>query len=580
MLKNNIVLIGIFCFFSVTSIRGQERDSTSLATQQVTVVKSYNPSLSDVFQIKTNPEIPDSIATQKRPLNYAILSIPVMETFEPNKANPLELIRTAPEKPYNTLLGFGYGSKGQLYLDLSTTIAIDREQQFGAMLYHDGFRGNVNNTLLESNQSHLFLGVQHALKNNNFRGDSKLSYNRAGYNYFGLYDRNWDALLLNSIQPEIIRNYVQINSRWQWYDGVLQEMDFKSDITTDNYQTNEQTLLLLVKAGVPLFEGELAIGAEVAGVASSFKESYFDNTAKSYQNGKGSLEVAWKQIENELKIKVGAGVSYVLVDNLQGTALQYYPKIALSYQANKAKVIPYLNANGATTLGNYTTFSIQNPFLAPVVDLQPLWQKYNARVGVRHSQANVLSFNFSLGYDQLENLSLFKRLPYDPAHNNRAYRLSNAFEVRYVNATRYDFRAQLGFDFARQNHLDFEIQYLSYQTPDQSVLWNIPQLKLGSNGQFNWANLSFVFNTEVVGERTAALLPVFNTLEIDPNRVSDKEKLPLYMQTTLGLNYKIKEPFDVFVKGRFTNSATHGLWGYYPQPSYLFLAGIRYKMNR
>lgn len=580
MIKNSFSFLGLFFVGFLNLIWCQEKEEDVLVTQQVTVIKSYNPSLSDVFQIKTTPEIPDSIGVEKQKVSYSILSIPVVETFEPNKASPLELIRTMPEKPYNSILGLGYGTKGQMFLDFSTSITLDREQQVGLMVYHDGFRGNIKNTLVNSNQSHLFLGLQHALKNNNFRGDSNLVYKRSGFNYFGFYDYAWDPLIISSITPAINRNYITLNSQWQWYDGVLREIDFRTDLTSDNFSSSEQKINIIAKTGIPVFDGEFALAAELGGVASSFKEEYFTKMPLSYQVGKAGLEIIWKQVENDLKIRIGGGAAYVVSDSLKGKSLQYFPRIELSYQPKNNKVFPFLEANGATKLASYSSLSTQNPFLFPGINLQPMWKKYNARIGARSSQANVLSFDFSLGYDELENMPLFKRLPYDPFHKNAPSRFSNAFEIQYANVIQYDFRAQLGFDFARENHLGFEMQYFTYSTENQEILWNIPQLKLNANAHFNWSKLSFSFNAEMIGERNAALWPIFNTLTLDPNRKSETEQLPFFLQSTFFLNYKIKNPFDLFLKGRLSNSQSHGQWGYYPEPNYLFLAGLSYKFNQ
>lgn len=579
-MKNNLPFFGLFFVLFLGAVWCQEEKTDALMTQQVTVIKSYNPSLSDVFQIKTMPEIPDSIGVEKQKVSYSILSIPVVETFEPNKASPLELIRTIPEKPFNTILGLGYGTKGQMFLDFSTSIAIDREQQVGVLLYHDGFRGNVKNSLVESGQSYLFLGLQHALKNNTFRGDSKLSFKRSGFNYFGLYDHAWDPLLLSSIAPAINRNYIVLNSQWQWYDGILREIDFKTDLTTDNFNSSEQKINFVAKSGAPLFDGEIAMAAELGGVTSNFKEEYFTKAPISYQVGKAGLEVTWRQVQNDLKIRVGGGATYVISDSLEGKALQYYPRIELSYQPKKNKVFPFFEANGTTKLASYSTLSIQNPFLFPGISLQPTWKKYTARLGARSAQANVLSFDFSLGYDEIENMALFMRLPFDPFHKNSPSRLSNTFAVQYANLTQYDFRARLGFDFARENHLDIEMQYFSYAAENQQTLWNLPQLKLNANAQFNWSKLSFSVNAQMIGERSSARWPIFNTLTLDPNRKSEIEQLPLFLQSTFLINYKIKEPFDLFFKGRVSNSQSHGQWGYYPEPNYLILAGLSYKFNK
>ena len=43
----------------------QEEGTDDLGTQEVTVVKSYSPSLKSVFKIRTNPEIDDSLVQKK-----------------------------------------------------------------------------------------------------------------------------------------------------------------------------------------------------------------------------------------------------------------------------------------------------------------------------------------------------------------------------------------------------------------------------------------------------------------------------------------------------------------------------------
>jgi hypothetical protein len=68
--------------------QGEEKDN--LGTQQVIVTKSYSPSLSNVFKIRSKPEVNDFLSKKKLGVNYTFLSVPVISTFEPNKASPLK----------------------------------------------------------------------------------------------------------------------------------------------------------------------------------------------------------------------------------------------------------------------------------------------------------------------------------------------------------------------------------------------------------------------------------------------------------------------------------------------------------
>ena len=83
-------LILFFFLFSISSSYAQKKES-SIETERIIIVKSFTPSLSDAFKIKSDPSISDSISNEKFELVYDLKKIPVISTFEPNKATPLKL---------------------------------------------------------------------------------------------------------------------------------------------------------------------------------------------------------------------------------------------------------------------------------------------------------------------------------------------------------------------------------------------------------------------------------------------------------------------------------------------------------
>ena len=57
----------LFLWFGHGFLYAQDDTNEDLSTQEVLVVKSYNPSLSDAFKITEGPKIPDSLkATNNR----------------------------------------------------------------------------------------------------------------------------------------------------------------------------------------------------------------------------------------------------------------------------------------------------------------------------------------------------------------------------------------------------------------------------------------------------------------------------------------------------------------------------------
>ena len=88
-MKYNKIFIGFWLFlFGFIIAVAQDKETDDLGIQEVTVVKSYSPSLKSVFKIRTPPEIDDSLVQKKIKVDYTFESIPVLSTFVPNKATP------------------------------------------------------------------------------------------------------------------------------------------------------------------------------------------------------------------------------------------------------------------------------------------------------------------------------------------------------------------------------------------------------------------------------------------------------------------------------------------------------------
>ena len=62
---NEYRLLLLLLLFSL-EISAQNKDKSKIDIQEVVIVKSYSPSLNEVFKIKTNPKVPDSVYTSKK----------------------------------------------------------------------------------------------------------------------------------------------------------------------------------------------------------------------------------------------------------------------------------------------------------------------------------------------------------------------------------------------------------------------------------------------------------------------------------------------------------------------------------
>ena len=570
----------LLSLFALGILTAQENEQEPIGTQEVLVVKSYTPSLSDAFKIKSVPKLSDSLTSLEKKLVYELKKVPVISTFEPNKASPLRLQQRKSSTPYNTFFSGGFGNMSQLYFNVSSVIEMDRTQRFGINFYRDGFGTDLANSLLKSSQNYSRFGLHHNLRNSYYNANSLLQFETSNTNYFGLYDRDWDPLILNSTNPESRRNYFKIRTHWNWYDDVLRGITFQADLTSDNFNSTEQQLGLQTDFEVDLGGGKLKSELHLQGFHTAFETSYFERTLEEYTQGKGTLNLFWQHSRNDVKLKIGAGAAYLLGVENSSSSLLYYPQLEVVYRKTGNVLSPYLRAEGGVQFNTYKSLTLTNPYLAPTTLLTPTFNRYNASLGIRSQLASVLNFDLGFIYDQVENFNIFERLPFDKDHENQAYRLSNAYAARYVDTDLYGFKAALRIDLAKDNFVRFETRYRVFETNGNQELWNVPALEMNWESQFQWKDrLAFSLSGNLWGDRKAAFRPIFIDQDLNSAQTPLPENIPLFISTTAHLTYKLTDQFDAFAKVKMNSQETHGRWAYYPEPQLLLLGGIVYKFD-
>ena len=570
----------LLSLFALGILTAQENEQEPIGTQEVLVVKSYTPSLSDAFKIKSVPKLSDSLTSLEKKLVYELKKVPVISTFEPNKASPLRLQQRKSSTPYNTFFSGGFGNMSQLYFNVSSVIEMDRTQRFGINFYRDGFGTDLANSLLKSSQNYSRFGLHHNLRNSYYNANSLLQFETSNTNYFGLYDRDWDPLILNSTNPESRRNYFKIRTHWNWYDDVLRGITFQADLTSDNFNSTEQQLGLQTDFEVDLGGGKLKSELHLQGFHTAFETSYFERTLEEYTQGKGTLNLFWQHSRNDVKLKIGAGAAYLLGVENSSSSLLYYPQLEVVYRKTGNVLSPYLRAEGGVQFNTYKSLTLTNPYLAPTTLLTPTFNRYNASLGIRSQLASVLNFDLGFIYDQVENYNIFERLPFDKDHENQAYRLSNAYAARYVDTDLYGFKAALRIDLAKDNFVRFETRYRVFETNGNQELWNVPALEMNWESQFQWKDrLAFSLSGNLWGDRKAAFRPIFIDQDLNSAQTPLPENIPIFISTTAHLTYKLTDQFDAFAKVKMNSQETHGRWAYYPEPQLLLLGGIVYKFD-
>jgi len=571
-----------FLFFNVifillnSNLLFPQVENDTLKTLQVTVIKSYTPSLSDAFLIPSIPKVNDSIYIKKNKLNYNLLENQIISTFVPNKAKPLKLIRQKNQSLFNTSFYSGIGNQGQLSLRVISLISLDRNQSFGYFIDRHGYSKDIPNSKVRSNQNSIFIGANHILKTNELRSDSKLSFGLNKNNYYGIYNDDLNEIMIKNIDPLISISHLSIQNNFIFYDNIINSLEFKINNTSDNFDSSEQQVNFLVNLKVPISRSYLIAQIKLNGLNSRFQEDFFTKNSIDSKYLNTGAKIEWVSLNSNYKIKIGAKFDYFDRSSFFKTKLKYYPNIYFEYNKNQ-NFIPYLVSDGKLILNTYFMSGYENPFLAPIFKLKPTSKNYNSRIGLKSIIYSNIEFDFSVGYDEIENFSLYKRLPFDLNRENYSYALSNAYQIEYRDLSLIDFIVKFKLNFGNENKFLFEVNYTSYDSKKDYPLWNLPSISMKFENQINLTKrINLYFNSYVLGDRDS--VDWVYLLNQDPDKSQYQIKsLPIFYSLNMKVNYKLIDEFDVNVSINLNEK--NGKWSNFVRHKSLILFGACYKFN-
>ena len=583
---NKVTLLAIVFIFPFFVLAQEEKED--IGTQEVTVIKSYTPSLQDVFKLRNSPETLDSIVAPKKAVEYSIFSVPVASTFIPSKGTARKLIPKKQKPQFNSGGSLGFGNFNQLLFEYNTNFNIDRRQKIDWILYYNGFLKPIKEVQLDSKQGNLLFNISHQYATSKRNSFSQINFRQHQQSFYGLRNALEDDFILAQIQPQQKLNYFSLSSAWQWYNPLVKKLSLDSYLTTDAFGSAEMEVDFSSKFQVLWGGVAITLLPEVTFLTTSFEEDFYTREAVEYSSGNARLSLFASKINGNFKFKIGAKAAMGIGDEFEETNFFLYPELALSYRPQKGNFAPFLNLTGTLQQNSFRAFTHENPYVAPAIRLQASNIPYQAQLGTRSKFAAGWEFQWNLFYEQNEKQPLYQNLGIDIDRLNIvSYRYANAFEVIYANLHKTGVEAQLGAAFKNGGRLQFKARYANFtfdsvndNTPLlEQTAFNLPQLSVHFNGTFKLGQkFYFQWYVKHIGERENAYRDNFlgQNLQAAPRLM---ENLESFTQVDATLQYQLNERWEVFIKGRNLMNESLYQWANYPVYGTQILLGGRYNFD-
>lgn len=584
---NKHISISVILLLVSFFMKAQEKEKDSIDVQEVTVIKSYSPSLQDVFKILQSPEDILSEESKKQEVEYRIFSVPVASTFIPSKGSARKLIPKKIKPQFNSNASLGFGNFNQLLAEYSTYLALDRRQRIDWMFRYNGFLKNLPEEDLPTKQGHFLLNVSHQYATNKHNSFSQVNFRQHQQQFYGLRTPINDAFIRENFLPQQKLNYISITSKWQWYEPWVKQLALHSFLTTDSFSSSEVEVRFDSKIQQTFGGMAVSLLPQFTYLKTAFKEDFYTRLETDYDLGKADLALFASKIRGKFKFKVGAKGTYGVGDAFSEQPLYVFPEVSFTYLPVKGNFAPFLEADGDVVLNSYRSFTHENPYMAPGIRLEPTIIPYRFRLGTRSKFASGWEFSWNALYAEVNQHPIMQNLGADIDRSNVvAFRYGNAFESIYTDLTKSGVEAQLSAAFKNGGRLRFKAAYTDYTLKNQSDqpfaypnALNLPELSLLFDGTLKWGEkISFQWHIKHLGARQNGYRDTFLGQELE-NAPVLFEDLAAFTQVDLHLNYQLNERWGFYLKGNNLTNEPFYQWSNYAVYGTQILVGMRYNFD-
>lgn len=563
---------------SATAAIGQttEEEEDRLNGGTITVVKPYDPTISDAFKVKSNPTFSDTTKVKKKPVTYSIFSVPVASTFTPAKAGLSRLRPAQRAKYFKNYARLGLGNYLNVLGEFGANFEIDRDSDVGVFFNHNSSQGGINEVVADDGFSDTSLDVSYGKRTRGMNWGITAGARHQAANLYGGYEFAANSLTEDT---DVGFNYLSygLGGKATFFDSVLKDIDLNFRGTTSSFDGSEIRFSVLPQLGFDILETEVALGVEVDYLSGSFDTQGLILAPEDYSYLKGGLNPAINLYGDNYKVKLGATVNYLnsTSGDLSDSEVFIYPDVTASYIVVEEKFIPYVRIGGGLDTNSLQDFADENVFLAPAITVAPTDRSLDAQLGFKGKLSENFGYQVFGGY-RIENNRYFYNKGSGSAMISgtevAAYEYGNVFYTQYGDMNTVLYGATLSYDVNTAFNLTLSAKGFSYDVENGDAFANIPShlpeftADLVGNYQINdkWNVGTTLY---YVGEREAF------------RAGAGFEPLDSFIDLNIDVNYKINPKLTAFIRGQNLTGGNYEYYLDYPVQDLQIMGGAVYKFD-
>lgn len=559
-MKKQLIIFSLFA--SVFTSYAQEGDQEEINKENVVVEFSFNPTLSDVFKLKTLPQ--DKKTYPKNEISYQIKSKAISSDFVPipKKVVYVNVDERKPKKFYNYVYGgLGFYGNGEFELFLQPK-KIKKGTLYGLSLTSYNVQNGIDNKKTDNGQWNLDLGLFYTKKEKTFDWKTNLDYQHNQVHWYGLDNSTPQNIYEAQNVRQTYRN-LKLSGTVNYKKAFVNSLSPTLQFFFDDYKSSEVNIKLDTELNPSLFNDFINAGISFQYLNGSFNQSFESLGNINYSFFNIGMNPSYSYKSNGFHLNTTLGL--ILNNNQENseTKLLFLPKV----QADLILIEDIMSLHGGFrsefNQNSYSTLAAENPFVSPTLTIETTHAPVDVFVGLDGALSKTIKYEVEGGYKLIKNQGLF-------LHNQRAGVISEAFEMGNSFGVVYDdlnvFYAKANIEMVFSKHVKGggNLIFNSYDPKNQEKAWNLSGLEIESYINFHNKQWFAQLGVNIVDGRYSLV----NT---------EAKKIDGFLDMNLKAGYKINQKFNAHVNFYNMLSNKYQLYQNYGVQGLQAVVGLSYK---
>lgn len=557
--KGFIFQILIFIVFSIFTSKTycQLNDDKN----EVTVIASYEPTISDAFKINFYPNIMDT--TYDKPnFVYTINSkiIPTSFMLEPIK--PAKIVGEPITKLYKNLIKAGFGNYLTPYIEIYANSVRSKSYSFGVHARHLSSSGSIKDYAESkySNNALELYGMKYFKKSTL---DAEVYFHRDVVNYYGFKPVDFPAF-----KGDIKQRYAIIGINASYYSNYVDsnllnhKIGFGFYNLSDRYSSHENNLKFNfdLDKNLKLFD-------------FSEKQTIGIKTSIDYYNNGGAVGSSINSAVFGFKPYIStnfhdylfyAGIDmYIVTSTGVATKLHLYPKLEAALNVIPKILKVYGGISGGIERNSFKSLSDENPFINTNIPLGYSNNKFEIYAGINSSLTKTIDFSASISNSTIDGMPLFVT-----DTNSVINAPDNQFTVVYDKVNRLKINSAFMFKYDEKLNFILSANLYRYSTDKEAEAWHKPGFEASLSARYN-INNKIIARADIF-TFTKSYARTFN------NNVMVIREIDGMVDANIGIEYRYSKILSGFLNINNLTAGRYEKWYNYPNQRFNMMLGFTY----